>query len=417
MSNVRTIKEAIILCRTAKVTSMLWGHRGLGKSSIHRQIADELGIGFIDLRCSQLESSDLRGLPDRVDGRTVYLPPTDMPVGDKTDKEIAAELGEQPEMSEPPTERQLEEMRIYLDKKAKLQPHYQKGILFLDEINRADDPVLQAVFQLILDGKIGQYTLPPGWSVHAAGNYSEGYTVNGFNDPAFLSRFCHMEFHGGEGTLEDWVNFMASKHDQAALEVIEFATQNLNNLDGQLKGELGFSIGPNRRSWEMVVAVETAAKALQTGAEALQMATIGLVGRDMAISFKKYRCPVKPLELLKEGVKAKEKDLAKLTRGQIVGLTWGLISVIKDKITDDKTCNTALDFAEWMLSSGKEPDVIVAFCRQLAGDLAPAISNPALAAKVAQINSQRKNKKGFIDHLVARESLQKLLAGVAWGNA
>ena len=93
MAKISTIKEAIQICRAAKVTPFIWGHRGLGKSSLVSQITAEENWGFIDLRCSQLEASDVRGLPDRVGGRTAYLPPVDMPVGDMTPEQIAEAIG------------------------------------------------------------------------------------------------------------------------------------------------------------------------------------------------------------------------------------------------------------------------------------------------------------------------------------
>ena len=42
---------------------MVWGAPGLGKSSIIKGIADEMGIKFIDVRLAQREPVDVRGLP------------------------------------------------------------------------------------------------------------------------------------------------------------------------------------------------------------------------------------------------------------------------------------------------------------------------------------------------------------------
>ena len=42
---------------------MGWGAPGLGKSSILKDVAKELGIGFIDVRLAQREPVDIRGLP------------------------------------------------------------------------------------------------------------------------------------------------------------------------------------------------------------------------------------------------------------------------------------------------------------------------------------------------------------------
>lgn len=47
---------------------------------------------------------------------------------------------------------------------------YPHGILFLDEFMQATHEVQKAVAPLILEGRIGEYKLPPGWSVALAGN-------------------------------------------------------------------------------------------------------------------------------------------------------------------------------------------------------------------------------------------------------
>lgn len=44
------------------------------------------------------------------------------------------------------------------------------GILFLDEFMQATHEVQKAVAPLLLEGRIGEYRLPPGWSVVLAGN-------------------------------------------------------------------------------------------------------------------------------------------------------------------------------------------------------------------------------------------------------
>lgn len=47
---------------------------------------------------------------------------------------------------------------------------HNRGILFLDEFPQATHEVQKAVAPLILEGRIGEYVLPPGWSVILAGN-------------------------------------------------------------------------------------------------------------------------------------------------------------------------------------------------------------------------------------------------------
>ena len=413
MATIRAIKDSVLLCKEAGVTPFIWGHRGIGKSSLVRQLAVEKGWGFIDLRCSQLEASDVRGLPDRMDGRTRYLPPADMPIGDLDDEAIQAQIGVLPDESD------LEATRQFLIRHNRLQARHPMGILFLDEVNRAQDDVLQAIFQLVLDRKVGEYVLPPGWCVVAAGNFMEGYQVSGFDDPAFLDRFCHLTLSAGQSTLEEWIDHMAGAHGEAASEVIEFTSQNVKHLDGEVKGELGFSIQPSRRSWEMVVNVMKFAKGHNSSAKLEVIA--GLVGRELAISFTRYSCPVKPAELIKHGVKECRPKLQTLSRNQVIGLMWGLVSFAKDNLADDKVANACLDFASHMAGSS-EKDLVVAFCRSLISGGKNArlksalISNPGLADLFAKFNKKEgSRKKSFINRINERPELQELLKRVAWG--
>jgi hypothetical protein len=443
MAKISTIKEALMICRDSGITPFIWGHRGLGKSSLVHQVAVENGWGFIDLRCSQLEASDIRGLPDRGDDhRTHYLPPADMPVADLTlddvRKELAAVLnlnevkandGTLTDMIAKKLENaDLEVTRRYFQKLQETQARFQRGILFLDEVNRAQDDVLQAIFQLVLDRRVGQYVLPPGWSLVAAGNYMEGYRVGGFDDPAFLNRFCHLTLSGGETTLEEWVNYMSGVHGGEAADVIEFASQNTKHLDGEIPGELGFSVQPSRRSWEMVVKVQKAVKEGNYGDTAKLEVYAGLIGRELAQSFSRYSCPVKPRQLIEQGVKAFETKLKKLERNQLTGLMWGLVSFCKNQIDKDEIGTVCLDFASFMVHNANDKDVVVAFCRALVTSgnsnndqekaRAAVISNPRLARMIAKFHQRTGNsKKTFIERLSERPDLQQALSRVSWGTS
>lgn len=423
MARIGLLKESVQLCGEAGVTPFIWGHRGLGKSSLVKQTAAQNGWGFIDLRCSQMEASDLRGLPARgEDKRTHFLPPADMPLGDLTDAQIKEKLGKIPDFNDD-SPAGLEAVRLFNERLNEMQPHFQRGILFLDELNRASDDVLQAAFQLVLDRKVGQYTLPPGWFVVCAGNYNEGYVTNGFTDPAFINRFCHLQISGGESTLEEWVGYMSASHGADSANVIEFAAHNMKHLDGEVAGEMGFSIQPSRRSWDAVVRVEKASKSFSSDARTEVIA--GLVGRELALSYARYSCPVKPRDLLDRGVKPLERDLLKLERNQQTGLMWGVISIVKPKIDEDtKFQDICLDYADFMLKNMKDRDLVTAFLRTLVvgqGDKtsekarASMISNPTLAGIVAKMQKKSGGKKSFIEALTDRKELHALVSKAAWG--
>ncbi|WP_457599073.1 ATP-binding protein [Hydrogenimonas sp.] len=148
-----------------RVPLFLWGPPGIGKSSIVRQIADEKGIGCIDLRLSLLDPTDLRGIPffDQASRQAVWAPPAFLPDG-----------------SEP------------------------EGILFLDELNTAAPMVQASAYQLILDRRIGEYELPAGWAIVAAGNRESDRGVV-YRMPAPLAnRFVHLEMEPDPDQWRSW---------------------------------------------------------------------------------------------------------------------------------------------------------------------------------------------------------------------
>lgn len=442
MANITTIKNALSICAKANITAFIWGDRGLGKSSLVRQTCEANNMGFIDFRASQIEASDLRGLPDKEDGRTVYRPPADLPSGDLNDTQFEALINEvskaivtkriaaMPQDMIPSDEQQAE-LENFERRAASERLAYRrdKGILFLDEVNRAQDDVTQAIFQLVLDRRIGQYVLPDGWSIVCAGNFMEGYQVSGFNDPAFVNRFCHLILSGGQSTFDEWIQFMMAKYGANCQAIIDFTANDVKYLDGDIGAkDLGFSIQPSRRTWEMVQKVEIACadpKSDHTETAKLEVIS-GLIGRDLAMSYTKYNCPIKPSQLLKDGIEAHTKLLKSLTRNQSVGLMWGLSNAAKDDIDKKSVANICLDYAEYLLKNAPDQDLAVAFLRSCVksstacGDsgksnlATAALTNVKLAKLFAENN---KGKASFLNFLNDRPALQKLVADAAWGGA
>ena len=132
----------------------LWGPPGVGKSQIIREIADEKKIGLVDLRMALLDPTDLRGIPIPKDNQAFWLPPTFLP-------NIARD-GE-------------------------------RGIFLLDELNAAPPLVQASGFQLVLDRRVGEYTLPPLWMIVAAGNRLGDRGITHRVPSPLINRFTHLE--------------------------------------------------------------------------------------------------------------------------------------------------------------------------------------------------------------------------------
>ena len=62
-----------------RLSVMIWGAPGIGKSSIVAKVAQDAGIGIVDLRLSQLAPTDLRGLPVADAGVSRWYPPEFLP--------------------------------------------------------------------------------------------------------------------------------------------------------------------------------------------------------------------------------------------------------------------------------------------------------------------------------------------------
>lgn len=410
------LKEAVRLCAAARVAAIIWGHRGIGKSDAVRQICAEGDgkggppMGFVDFRCSQIEASDLRGLPDKEKGRTVYLPPAELPVGGLTAAEIEERL-------RPYTD---EEQRV---ERIRQQQYHNKGILFLDEPNRAEDDVLQAIFQLVLDRQIGHYVLPAGWAIVLAANYMEGdYITNGFTDSALLDRMCHLHLVAGEETLDDWCTFMARKHGEVAQQFIQFCASNVDFLVGQPTGELGFKIEPSPRSWDKAASVYEVAHEQGFSEEARQAVLRGLVGIECANAFEQFSCPVQPREIIANGVQPYKDDLANLNRNEVLGVSWGLISLIRDKMEDLFYINLALDLAEVLLDSRNiaDKDIVLAYIRALVrgteDELAvtSCLTNLELAQQIVELAD---DANLLLKTLSQRPKLHSKLSAVGWGRS
>jgi hypothetical protein len=196
---LRTYLDRLVAERVP-LSTMLWGPPGIGKSSIVAQVAAAHRMDFVDVRLSQLAPTDLRGLPVP-DGTTVrWLPPDFLPQSGA-------------------------------------------GILFLDELNLAP-PAMQGIAQqLILDRKVGSYTVPRDWFVWAAGNRKED-RASVFDMPAPLAnRFLHLSV---APDLESFRAYgLAAGVDERILAFLSFRPTLLHHPDPQQ------SAWPSPRTWEM----------------------------------------------------------------------------------------------------------------------------------------------------------------------
>lgn len=237
--NIKEFKKVYPFLRKHKITPFLWGNEGKGKTQVIGQIAKQLDIGLVHLYLATQDVGDLIGLlKHNPDGSVSHSKPNWFPT-------------------------------------------HGKGIIFLDEANRCHPDVMQAMFSFITRGMLHEHVLPEGWTIVAAGNYdNEDFNVTNSSDAAWLSRFCHIDFHP---TTEEFVLYAESKE---AFELAGFIRENPGSLERECKKDNLNFITPDRRAWlEMVFPLDIETEIENERFELYK----GCVGMAAASSFMTYK--------------------------------------------------------------------------------------------------------------------------------
>lgn len=177
---------------------------GLGKSSMSAQVTRELGWKFLDIRVSQFDAVDFRGLPVPEDGKTKWLTPD-------------------------------------------LFPTEGNWVVLLDELPDAPTLVQSALYQLVLDGRLGDYIVPPGVKFMAAGNRQSDRAAAGRLSTALANRFIHIEV---DPDLDSWCQWaIANDIRTEVIAFLRFRPELLHQFDPAKHTDRAF---PTPRSWEFV---------------------------------------------------------------------------------------------------------------------------------------------------------------------
>ena len=183
-------KLALTHCIKLQRPIMMWGAPGIGKSDIVKQIADSQKREVIDIRLPLWEPTDIKGIPyyNAKENNMVWAAPAELPTDEKS-----------------------------------------TSIIFLDELNSAAPAVQAAAYQLILNRRVGQYYLPKGVAIVAAGNRDVDRGVT-YRMPAPLAnRFVHIELRVD---YDDWMEWATNEHIHAdVVGYITFAKQDLYDFD------------------------------------------------------------------------------------------------------------------------------------------------------------------------------------------
>ena len=278
-------KKSITRAFKKKRPIFLWGPPGIGKSDIVHQIGYGMDAHVIDVRLSLWEPTDIKGIPYYAanDNSMQWAAPAELPT-------------------------------MELAKKHKWI------ILFLDEMNSAAPAVQAAAYQLILNRKVGQYTLPDNVLIVAAGNREADKGVT-YRMPAPLAnRFVHLEL---AVDFDDWFQWAVdnSQHKDV-VGYLQFAKKDLYDFDPR---------SPSRsfatpRSWSFVSELLDD----EDDEETLTDLVSGSVGEGLAVKFMAHRKVASQMPNPTDILSGKVKELKATEISAMYSLTVSLCYELKE---------------------------------------------------------------------------------------
>jgi hypothetical protein len=238
-------RKAILKAFKTKRPVFLWGPPGIGKSEVVAEVAEELGGICIDLRMSQMEPTDIRGIPfyNKELGKMDWAPPIDLP-----DEEMASK--------------------------------YPIIVLFLDELNSAAPATQAAAYQLVLNRRVGKYRLPDNVVMIAAGNRDSDKGVTYRMPMPLANRFIHLEMRADFTSWQTWAVNKGIHMD--VVGYLSFAKHDIYDFDSRSSSR-AFA---TPRSWCFV---SDLLNDDDTDPDTLYNLIAGSIGEGLAVKFAAHR--------------------------------------------------------------------------------------------------------------------------------
>lgn len=284
MKNIQTITPAKIsqcckLLADAGLTGMFWGRPGIGKSKCVQQFCEKDGRTLTDVRVSTLDTPDLRGMTyiDAKNRKTIWLTPEFFPTHDES-------------------------------------------CIFLDELNRGRPDIQNASLQLILDRRLGNYVVPKGTVILAAGNFAEdGHAVFKMDD-AMSDRIVHYNVEVSLDSFMEWA--VPNRIHPSVLAFLKTKPEYLEKGPNLGEVDMNQVVYPTPRSWERV---STVLKTYPQRDE-IQRATIaGIIGKAAQSAFLAIVDELDKLPAIEELLSMKPEDACKHPGLQTTSALFGLL--------------------------------------------------------------------------------------------
>ena len=299
------LNEQIKISYETKTPIFIWGGTGIGKSETIKTTAQEIAkdekldftedtsnskaFGFLDIRISQLEPSDLRGLPvqNLATKTTDWLIPNWLPTDANS-----------------------------------------KGLIFFDELNLSPPSIQAVAYQLILDRRIGDYILPKGWVVVSAGNRIEDKCSVFDMSSALCNRFLHATLHNP--SVENWTKWAVGNNvDGRIISFLNWKPSSFNRSDERSKDKAF----PTPRSWAFCSRLIDG----RNNNELVKRLTASAVGEGTALEFVAFMKLQTKIDI--DNILKNPKEIEKIDE---IDLKYVLIGTLSEKYRKDKKLLTKI---------------------------------------------------------------------------
>lgn len=304
------VMKAMTLADAVRDSMMIWGAPGIGKSAIAKEYADKTyplrknsakklefmrmcaadpdhemtdadvaafeaklldqETNFIDFRLSQIDPSDLRGVPiperifrDIVTGKVLT----------ESERQAAQNY-------------MAETVVVWAAPKLLKLPAEWKGVILFDEINSAMPIVQAASYQLILDRCVGEMVLPKDAFVLAAGNRETDGGVTFSLATPLRDRMTHVEM---VADYEDWIHHYAIPNRVDPMTIAFITNTGSRYFNTLSPNDPSHSGGTSPRSWTRVSDFEKARRnGVQVDKDIYHAMVAGRIGEANALAYIEY---------------------------------------------------------------------------------------------------------------------------------
>ena len=271
-----------------RVSYMLHGRPGVGKTQVVQQLADQIGGKLFDIRLTTIEPQDLRGLPafDHETQTTTWYRPEDLP-------------------SDPAT----------------------PAVLFLDELTAAQPWLQPTVYGLLQERRVGRHSLPDSVFIVAAGNMVEDGAVAYEMGTGLSDRLIHLHVVASPA---DWLAGFAVDREIHPTVVAFLRTRPdlLETTEETLAD--GRMIAATPRSWERVSQILHAVPDRRIR-DIMISGTVGeTIAAEFALLADEIAATVRVDEMLTAAPGARLRLYPETMHG-LTALVYGLVGALSEK--------------------------------------------------------------------------------------